>query len=94
MLLWRMTKEPFGDEQLQFPIDCQFRVIAENREGMHFVIETVLMELGINSPLHTQNRSDGGKYQSFRVDVRVESLEQMNKIDAALRNIVGVKMVL
>lgn len=94
MLSSRMTQEPFGDEKLQFPLDCQFRVIAENRQGMHFVIETVLMELGITSPLQAQNLSDGGKYQSFRVDVRVESIEQMNKIDAALRNIVGVKMVL
>ena len=89
-----MPQEPFGDEELQFPLDCQFRVIAENRPGMHFVIETVLLELGVTSPLHTENQSEGGKYQSFRVDVRVESMEQMNKIDAELRNIAGVKMVL
>jgi putative lipoic acid-binding regulatory protein len=89
-----MTQEPFGDEELQFPLDCQFRVIAENREGMHFVIETVLLELGVTSPLHTENQSETGRYQSFRVDIRVNSKEHMNKIDAALRNIVGVRMVL
>jgi putative lipoic acid-binding regulatory protein len=89
-----MTQEPFGDEQLKFPLDCQFRIIAENKDGMHFVIETVLMEHGITSPLEAQNQSSGGKYQSFLVVARMESREQMNRIDAALRTIVGVKMVL
>lgn len=81
-------------EKLEFPLNCQFRVIAERNPNMFFVIETVLMENGVKSPLKAENLSDGGKYQSFSVDVRVESLEQMNRIDQALRNIVGVKMVL
>lgn len=85
---------PDPGSQLQFPLDCQFRVIAENISNMHFVIETVLMQHGVNAPLKTQNQSGGGKYLSFSVDTRVESLEQMNEIDAALRNIAGVKMVL
>ncbi len=81
-------------EKLIFPLTAHFRVIAENREGMHFVIETVLMEHGVKSPLKTENASTKGKYQSFSVDVRVESLEEMKRIDAALRTIAGVKMVL
>lgn len=89
-----MNHEPFGDEQLQFPLDCQYRVIAENIPNIHFVIETVLMEHGVTAPLTPQNQSQGGKYQSFLVIVRVESREEMNRIDSALRNIVGVKMVL
>ena len=81
-------------DPLQFPLDCQFRIIAETLEGMHFVIETVLMELSIKASLAAENRSGSGKYQSFSVNVRVESLDQMTQIDQALRNIVGVKMVL
>ena len=80
-------------ENLQFPLDCQFRVIAENQNGMHFVIETVLIQLGIKSELHRENLSVGKKYQSFSFLVKVESLERMNQIDGALRNIAGVKMV-
>lgn len=79
---------------LEFPLDCQFRVIAENQSNMYFVIETVLMQHGVTSPLKTQNQSGAGKYLSFSVDMRVESLDQMNQIDSALRNIAGVKMVL
>lgn len=89
-----MNPDPFGNQKLKFPLECQFRIIAEAQDGMHFVIETVLMELGVTSTLHPENRSQGNRYQSFRVDVRVESMEHMNKIDTALRNIVGVRMVL
>lgn len=89
-----MTQDPFGDEKLQFPLECQFRIIAESHDHMHFVIETVLMEIGVKAPLTRQNQSSGGKYQSFLVIVLVESAEHMNKIDSALRNIAGVKMVL
>ena len=81
-------------EELIFPLDCQYRIIAENQPGMHFVIETVLIQLGITAPLMTQHHSSGGKYLSFSVDVRVDSRETMNRIDAALRAIVGVKYVL
>ena len=81
------------DENLQFPLNLQFRIIAKNQQGMHFVIETVLLELGVTSPLLAQNLSESGKYQSFSVDVRVESREHINSIDHALRNIEGVKMV-
>jgi len=80
--------------ELQFPQDVQFRVIAENRAGIYFVIETVLLQAGVTAPLQKENESAGGKYLSFSVDVRVDSLETMNRIDAALRSIEGVKMVL
>ena len=80
--------------ELEFPVDCHFKVIAEKLDGIAFVIETVLMELGITSPLTAGNESKGGKYITFNVAVRVDSREQMNRIDAELRNIQGVKMVL
>lgn len=81
-------------DQLKFPLECHFRIIAESRHGMHFVIETVLIENGVKSPLNTENTSSGGRYLSYSVNIQVESLEHMKKIDAALRSIAGVKMVL
>lgn len=83
-------KEP----ELEFPVDCHFKVIAEDRENMHFVIETVLMGLGVSAPLTEGNKSKGGKYLTFNLTVRVDSCEQMSQIDSELRNIQGVKMVL
>ena len=74
-----MNKDEVSD--LQFPLECHFRVIAHDQEGIAFVIETVLMELGITSPVEPANTSSGGKYVSFNITVLVESLEQMNLIE-------------
>ncbi len=80
--------------EIEFPVDCHFKVIAEELNGIQSAIETALMNLGVSSPLPTGNRSAGGKYVTFNVTVRVGSREQMNQIDAELRKIPGVKMVL
>jgi putative lipoic acid-binding regulatory protein len=79
---------------LEFPVECHFRVVAHNQEGMAFVIETVLMELGVTSPVEPANLSAGGKYASFNISTVVESREQMSRIDRELRAIAGVRMVL
>ena len=83
-----------NNEKLQFPLDCHYRIIAADLPNIYFVIETVLMQLGVNSPLQKGNNSSAGKYVSFNVDVRVDSKERMDRIDAELRRIAGVKMVL
>jgi putative lipoic acid-binding regulatory protein len=87
-------KKPFGDEEIQFPVLCYYKVIAEDIAGMEFVIETTLLELHVKTPAVKGNRSSGGKYVTYNIEVFVNSLETMNAIDAALRNIKGVKMVL
>jgi len=80
--------------ELQFPLECHFRVIAEDRENMHFVIETVLMELGVHDTLERANASSTGKYVSFGFSTTVASREAMALIDQELRAIEGVRMVL
>ncbi|MFC1499311.1 DUF493 family protein [Verrucomicrobiota bacterium] len=87
-----MNKEDAGD--LVFPLKCHFRVIAEDYKDMHFVIETVLMELGLNVPVEKANTSTNGKYVSFNISAVIESREKMNRIDKELRLIQGVRMVL
>ncbi len=79
---------------LEFPLLCHFRVIAEDHDKIQFVIETVLMELGITDPVKKANSSSGGKYVSFAFSAMTESREMMNKIDSELRLIQGVRMVL
>lgn len=80
--------------ELVFPLKCHFRVIAEDRGNMHFVIETVLMELGVHDRLEKGNASSGGKYVSFCFSTTVASMAALNLIDQELRLIEGVRMVL
>ena len=84
----------FENEKIIFPVDCYYKVIAEDLPNMEFVIETVLMELKVQSPVIKGNKSANGKYITYNIAVMVQSQEKMNAIDAALRNIRGVKMVL
>jgi putative lipoic acid-binding regulatory protein len=79
---------------LEFPLECQYRVIAEDHLQMAAVIETVLMQLGVDAPVVRGNRSKSGTYVSYSITTVVESREKMNRIDAELRIIAGVKMVL
>ena len=79
---------------LQFPLVCHFRVIAEDLNNMQVVIETVLLGLGVTSPVERVNASHGGKYVSFNITATVDSREAMNRIDQELRLIKGVRMVM
>ena len=85
--------KPLQDEDLKFPVTCHFRIITEDIPGMNFIIETVLLGLGISNPVQNGNRSETGKYTSFYFSVEVESREMLNQIDSELRAIQGVKMV-
>jgi putative lipoic acid-binding regulatory protein len=82
------------EPKLVFPVTCHFKIITEDLHNMHFVIETVLMQLGVHDPITPGHRSAAGKYVTYNVSIHVESRMRMDKIDRALREIVGVKMVL
>ena len=41
----------FENKKINFPVDCHYKIITEDIENMAFVIETVLMELKVNSPV-------------------------------------------
>jgi len=85
---------PLDPSDLEFPLECRFRVIAEDHEGMAFVIETVLMQMGVEVPVVRGNMSKNGTYVSYGITTVVQSREEMNRIDTELRQIEGVKMVL
>ena len=84
----------FEDEKINFPVDCYFKIITEDIENMQFVIEAVLQKMHVYTPIEPGNKSANGKYMTYNVTVMVQSQEKLNEIDAALRNIKGVRMVL
>lgn len=80
--------------ELKFPLQCHFRIVAEDRPGIQSELEKALRDLKIQNPLNPGNRSSQGRYLTFTADIHVESREMMNRIDAAFRAVKGVKMVL
>lgn len=89
-----MNNDPFGDEELQFPVKCHYRIIAENVSGIEIEISDALTRLNISEKVKAGNQSKGGKYLTFYIDLHIESREEMDSVDKTLRAIAGVKMVL
>lgn len=81
-------------EDIQFPVLCHYKIIAEEHEGVQTAIEKVFLEVNIRVRFEKGRHSDGGKYVTFNADVLIHSLELMQHIDRALRRIQGVKFVL
>ncbi|HTL48818.1 MAG TPA: DUF493 domain-containing protein [Verrucomicrobiae bacterium] len=87
-------KNPFEGHELQFPLNCHFRIVAQNVPGIRESLEAVLRGLDIQSPLQEGQASAKGAYRTFNFDVEIESREAMNRIDSSLRQNPNVKMVL
>lgn len=87
-----VNQEP--NPELQFPVLCYFKIIAEAKPGIQQAIEQILHDEGIFSELKRGHRSERQRYITFNVDILVTSKEYMDRIDGVLKNIPGVKMVL
>lgn len=81
-------------ENLEFPVLVHFKVIGEVSENIRTHLEIALWELGINEALEPGRISSGGKYMTFNLSITIEDRDSLNKIDARLRIVEGVKMVL
>lgn len=84
----------FESSELKFPLDCHFRIIAENHDGARLHIQAALEGVGVTKELKFGTFSKKGSYITFNVDVRVDSLEEMRKIADALQKAKGVRMVI
>ncbi len=77
-----------------FPATCHFRVIGENRHALFMRLEQALAALGFGDVLEVGQVSSGGRYRSFGASIHVDNRAQMRRIDGALREVRGVRMVL
>ena len=80
--------------EIKFPLICYFKIIAERSDDIRARIEAKLHAIGVMNPLKLAHESSQRRYVTFDLEVLVHSKEYMNEIDAALRSIDGVKMVL
>jgi len=84
-------------EQLEglFPAECHIKVIAVDLVGVHKNLNQCLVNLGIvDRAFQPSNKSEQGRYICYETSILVASHVWMREIDAALRAVEGVKMVL
>ena len=77
-----------------FPAECHFKVIAWDREGVMNRLNQTLVDLGVKDPMSAGNHSSAGTYVTYNLSLTIETHARMQEIDAALRGVDGVKMVL
>lgn len=89
-----MTRPPFGETELEFPVEVHFRIVCLGSDPVRAAVRATAEGLGLADQLLRGNSSSGGKYHSFQLTHTVDSKEEMEQIDQAFRAVDGVKMVL
>lgn len=84
----------FKDEKIQFPVKWQFRIICDSQIDVGDSLIAVLNKFGISDLPKTANKSSGGKYLSYSVDVLFHDKDTMDFMARELSAVNGVKMVL
>lgn len=82
-------------DELVFPQVCHVKIIADADEGFVRTAIELALEIGERlTELTEGNRSEGSKYVTYNITVRVYSKVEMNTLDMSLRMIPGVRFVL
>jgi len=89
-----MTTDDQQLDDLAFPVQVHFKVIAEFSEDLRTHLEIALWEMNIRETIAPGNMSAQGSYITYNLSLIVESREQLRAIDARLRTVPGVRMVL
>lgn len=89
-----MSQDPFGDTEIEFPVDVHMRLVCEAGETVFHRVREAAVAVELADKLQPTNQSSGGKYQSYQLSFVADSLEQLQSLDRHFRSVDGVKMVL
>ncbi|HMO51331.1 MAG TPA: DUF493 domain-containing protein [Kiritimatiellia bacterium] len=81
-------------EKLEFPLTVHFKVIGVYSEDLRTHLEIALWELNIRESIKPGNMSAKGNYITYNLTTTVFDRERLRAIDARLRAVEGVRMVL
>ncbi len=82
------------DESKIYPAEHPFRIITDASVPLLEPLQKVLADYTVTSPLVTGKSSSGGKYVVYETTVRMENRAEHNKLDAAIRSLNGVRILL
>ncbi len=81
-------------KELEFPLQCFFKVIAHDIPDMPSRIQTALAGVGVDVQIEPGHQSSHKKYITYNFGLEVDSRETLSAVDSSLRSVEGVCMVL
>jgi putative lipoic acid-binding regulatory protein len=78
-----------------YPAEFHFRIIVEAAAAeAEAGVNRVLAGYRVTAPLAVSQASSAGRYCSYSVSVEIRSRAELHALDAALKRVPGVRMVL
>lgn len=81
-------------QEVAYPAQFHFRIITDTGEAMEAALAQAVAAYTVTSPLALARASSGGRYTAYAVSAILQSRDEMEAFDAAIRKIPGVRMLL
>ncbi len=83
------------DGEIKFPAVWHYHIIVESADTECVeALKGILADFNRDIRLEPGSASGGGRYQSYRADVEVNSLEELESLSERLEKVRGVKFLL
>lgn len=80
--------------ELKFPVVAHQRMIVEAARRDDAATKAAFAGFDLVEPVTECRASTGGRYVSYALSVRLKSREEMQRLDAAIATVPGLKMCL
>lgn len=90
------VNKPFGNNELKYPVQWNFRIIAvaAKADSVFEEVQKVMARCKVVTPLQLAAKSKEGTYQTMTFAAELASHTEMEILDTALKSIDGVKVVI
>ena len=82
------------EAELKFPVVAHHRLIVDATKRDDGFTAALFAGFDLVAPVSEVNASSSGKYVSYALSVRLKDRAEMDRLDAAIRNVPGLKMCL
>ena len=81
-------------EEAVYPAEFHFRIIVDAQMEGECLLGPAVAGFKVTAPLTTSRQSATGRYLAYSLSVRIESREELNTFEAAIKRVPGVRMLL
>jgi putative lipoic acid-binding regulatory protein len=95
MIRQNIIPQQDGNTQgVEYPVVFHYRVITDSDADAEPALAQAVGAYQVASPLTLSRASSGGRYTAYSVSIVMQSCEEAEAFDAAIKKIPGVRMLL